>query len=166
MPTFRDRHGAEWLIDIEVSAIKRVRRLAGVDLLEVLDGRLIDRLMVDDVLLVDIVYALCRPQAEQRGVSDEDFGRAMSGDAIEQATRALLEGLVAFCRSPRKRQILGRAIEKVEAAMEAALDEAQREIERIDPGRIVARAPEPPGTRSTDAPASSASTPDPSPSGS
>jgi hypothetical protein len=43
-------------------------------------------------------------------VSDEQFGQAMAGDAIEHATRAVLEELVGFSPSPRDRATLGRVL--------------------------------------------------------
>jgi len=99
MRTFKDNAGRTWTVSITVDAIKRVRGLLDVDLLEVVGGKLIDRLITDPVLLCDIVYAVCKPEADAQSVSDEDFGRAMAGDAIEHATTALLEELVSFPRA-------------------------------------------------------------------
>ncbi len=96
MKTFTDNAGRTWTIAINVEAIKRVRGLLNVDLLEIVDGKLIERLIRDPVLLCDIVYAVCKPEADAKNVSDENFGRAMAGDAIEHATKALLEELVGF----------------------------------------------------------------------
>jgi hypothetical protein len=86
-----------------VDAIKRVKGLLDVNLLES-RRRHADR-AVDPrpVLLCDVIYVVCKPQADEQNVSDEDFGRAMAGDAIEHATRALLEELVGFSPSPRDR---------------------------------------------------------------
>ena len=114
MKTFTDNGGRTWTVSITVNAIKRVRGLLDVDLLEVVGGKLIDRLITDPVLLCDIVYAVCKPEADAQGVSDEDFGKAMAGDAIEHATTALLEELVSFSPSPRDRQFVEQRIESGE----------------------------------------------------
>ncbi|MCL4196233.1 MAG: hypothetical protein KJZ69_01960, partial [Phycisphaerales bacterium] len=104
MKTFRDNAGNEWTVEINVAALKRIRSLTGTDLLEVISGGdLLERLMRDPVLLCDILYALVKPQADQKQISDEAFGAAMAGDAIDAATAALLDELVAFCPSPRDR---------------------------------------------------------------
>lgn len=131
--TFKDVEGREWVIDINVSAIKRVQTLIGVNLLEVIEGKLIDQLLSDYVLLVDIIYAICEPQAAKRGVTDEQFGEAMAGDAIDEATRALLAGIVAFCPSPGRRRVLGLAIERVDKAMAKAVERA---TERMEDGTV------------------------------
>ena len=103
MKTFTDNTGRTWTLLVNVATIKRVRALCGVDLnsiIEVEDGKpttkLLERLSTDPVLLVDVLYAVCRPDCEQKGVSDEDFGAAMAGDAIEQATSALLDEVIDF----------------------------------------------------------------------
>lgn len=129
MKTFTDNAKRSWDVEINVAAIKRVRDLAQVDLLEIVEGKLIDRLIRDPILLCDVVYAVCRPQAEQRGVSDEEFGRAMAGDAIEHATAALLEELVSFCPSPRDRKNLGRVLEATNRVMDKARDLIEQRLQ-------------------------------------
>ena len=103
MKTFTDNTGRTWTLLVNVATIKRVRALCGVDLnaiIEVEDGKpsakLLERLSTDPVLLVDVLYAVCRPECEQKGVTDENFGAAMAGDAIEQATSALLDEVIDF----------------------------------------------------------------------
>lgn len=121
MPVFTDNKNQRWELAVNVSSLKRARSLAGVDLMEAIEGTgLIERLIRDPILLVDVVYAICKPEADQRGVSDEDFGRAMAGDAIDQATAALLDGLVSFCPSPRDRAALGRVLDATRRVMEKA----------------------------------------------
>ena len=94
MKTFTDTAGRTWTVCVNVNAIKRVRSLLDVNLLEVLDDgcKLLAQLHDDPILLVDVLYALCQPQAEAQGVTDIQFGQAMSGDALLQANRALLRG--------------------------------------------------------------------------
>jgi hypothetical protein len=165
MRTFTDSEGREWSVAVNVSTIKRVRGLIDVDLLDVLGGKLVERFISDPVVLCDTLYAVCKPQADERGVSDEDFGRAMSGDAIEHATKALLGELVSFCPSPRDRKHLGLVLEKTEAAMEKARDVVSARIESGELDRAIdqaidkaAHSPPTPGISSGDARASPAST--------
>jgi hypothetical protein len=120
MKTFTDNQGRSWTVEINVATVKRVRSLANVDLLEIVEGTLIEKLIRDPVLLCDVVYAVCKPQADERQIMDEDFGKAMAGDAIEHATTALLEELVSFCPSPRDRANLGRVLTTTRNVMEHA----------------------------------------------
>jgi len=104
MKSFTDNMGRTWTLVVNVAAIKRVRALCGVDLNAIVEvGRdntptaeLLERLSTDPVLLVDVLYAVCKPECDRKNISDEDFGAAMAGDAIEQATSALLDEVVDF----------------------------------------------------------------------
>ncbi|MFO0492814.1 MAG: hypothetical protein ACK51T_10310, partial [bacterium] len=101
MRQFKDNAGRTWTVDINVATLKRVRGLTGVDLMQVIEGTLIEKFIRDPVLLCDVVYAVCKPEADSAKVSDEEFGKAMAGDAIEAATGAVLDELISFCPSPR-----------------------------------------------------------------
>lgn len=151
MKSFNDSTGRAWSVQVNVAAIKRVRDLAGVDLLAVLEGDLLQRLSEDPVLLVDVIYALLRPQANAAGVSDVQFGEAMAGEAIDQATAALLEELVSFFPLARRR-ILQAAVAKMRSLQEALVDTAMTRIQKV-------QLPPWPGEGSGSALASSASTP-------
>ena len=161
MKTFTDNADRSWNVEINVAAVKRVRDLANVDLLEIVEGKLIERLIRDPILLCDIVYAVCKPQADERGVTDEEFGRSMAGDVIEHATSALLEELVSFCPSPRDRKNLGRVLEATNRVMDKARDLVEQKLDDGELERIaeqaLAQLPGFAGDSSGSAPASSAS---------
>ena len=129
MRTFSDNAGRTWTVTINVDAIKRVKGLLDVNLLEIVEGSLIERLIRDPVLLCDVVYAVCKPEADEKNISDEDFGRAMAGDAIEHATRALLEELVGFSPSPRDRANLQRVLETTWKVMDRARDLIEQKLD-------------------------------------
>jgi len=110
MKIFKDNNGREWKISITVETIKRVRSLCGVNLLDAIkiekDGvkaDLIDQISNDPVLLVDIIYCICRPQAEEEKISDQQFGESMIGDTVDAATDALLEELINFFPEAKKK---------------------------------------------------------------
>ena len=128
MKTFKDNADRTWTVTVNVDAIKRVRSLLDVDLMEAVDGRLIERLIGDPVLLCDVIYCVCKVDADAKGVSDEDFGRAMAGDAIELATTALLEELVDFFPSG-KRQVLSKALAKLKTFENKALQAASQRLD-------------------------------------
>ena len=117
MKCFKDTEGREWIVRIDVSAIKRVRDLLGLDLLSIAEGEqegeLLQQLICDPIVLCDVIYCVCKTKADEREISDEDFGRAMAGDAIDHATTALLESLVEFFPLA-KRQLLSKALQKFE----------------------------------------------------
>jgi hypothetical protein len=128
MHTFQDTQGRTWTVTINVDAIRRVRALLDINLLEAIEGKLLERLITDPVLLCDILFALVQPEAQARNVSDEDFGRALGGDVLDHATTALLEELVDFFPSG-KRTLFRRALDKLKQLEALALETATRRLE-------------------------------------
>ena len=131
MKSFTDNLGRTWTLVVNVAAIKRVRALCGVDLNAIVEidkdnnptAELLERLSSDPVLLVDVLYAVCKPECDQKGVSDEDFGAAMAGDTVEQATDALLDEATDFSPAAKCaafRRILSTSRRFGEAFAEAA----------------------------------------------
>lgn len=128
MKTFKDNAGRTWTLSIDVAAIKRVRSLCSVDLMTAVEGKLLEQLISDPVLLCDVVYCVCKPEADAKKITDEDFGRAMGGDALDNATTALLEELISFFPQAR-RQLLSKALEKLRALEKRALEVAQKRLD-------------------------------------
>lgn len=128
MKTFTDNTGLAWRLVINVDTIKRVRGLIDIDLIEAVEGKLLERLASDPILLCDVVYAVCKPDADAANISDEDFGRAMAGDAIDNATTALLEELVDFFPLAR-RGLLTKAMKKIKTLEAIALKRADEVLD-------------------------------------
>lgn len=128
MQTFLDNAGRTWTVSINVDAIKRVRDLAKVNLMEAVEGELLERFLSDPILLCDVLYCLCKPAADALGVTDEHFGQAMAGDAIEGATTALLEELVGFFPS-RRRAVLAKAVAKLRSLEQMVLTAANQRLD-------------------------------------
>jgi hypothetical protein len=158
MKTFTDNAGRTWTVTINVDAIKRVRTLVQVNLLDVLDDgcKLLAELHDDPVLLVDVLYCVCKPEADAQNVTDEEFGRAMSGDAILQASTALLEELSDFFPNARQRAAMKELLKKTETVVDRLLDHAETTIAELDPESVAQTAIASFGN----SPESSASTPD------
>jgi hypothetical protein len=163
MHTFNDNAGRTWVIAINVAAIKRVQGLLKVNLYKLLDDNFkgLGELLGDIIQLVDVLYCLCKEEAEARKVSDEDFGRALAGDAITLATDAFLEELIDFFPEARARSSLRKIVAESRKVRDRLLGRAEKVLEGFDADREANRLLRSFGI----APESSASTPAPSPSG-
>ena len=144
MKSFTDNKGRIWTIEVTVATVKRVRALCKVDLNSIVEldknnkpsAELLERLSSDPVLLVDVLYAVCKPQADKLGVSDEDFGEAMAGDAIEHATTALLEEVINFFPES-KRMVMQRILSASRKFSEAARKKLEAELNGEFESRVV-----------------------------
>ena len=162
MKTFRDTADREWTVEINVSTLKRVKDLAGVDLTALIrpNDPTFKDLSSDMFKLFDVLAALVKPQLEQRQITADAFGQSLDENSVEAAVNALLEGVIDFFQAD-KRAILRRALLKVTTAADRVrrqnLEAAAQRVESTEFDQIVERAMS--GTSSTDSLESSESTP-------
>ena len=123
MKEFQDSQNRRWEVRLNVAAVKRVRDLAGVDLLTAVDGKLFEELAGDPVKLCDVLFAVVKPQADAAGVTDEQFAEGIAGDAIDAAVTAFLEELCGFFPRPR-RDLLTKALAKLKKLERITADAA------------------------------------------
>ena len=122
MPTFKDANDREWTIKLDAPTVLRIRSATcdvpnckhlqgcgctGVDLAD-LSGETQRQLRRDVVLLVNTLYLLCQPEAQRQGITDEQFGACLVGDAIRRATIAMDEAIADFF--PEETRAILRAI--------------------------------------------------------
>lgn len=141
MKTFADNASRTWTLAVNVDAIKRVKSLLDVNLLDVLDDRcqLLARLAGDDpLLLVDVLYVLCQPAANEQQVTDVEFGRAMAGDAILHGAEALLAELADFFPGEEKRRALRTLLQKLRETERQLVGHAQQKVDALDPVSMAA----------------------------
>lgn len=139
MKTFKDNSGREWKLTVNVGTAKQVKDRLGVDLFRLFDTEA-ERLFSDPCLLVDTLYVLCEKQCKEftvteggntRPLNDAEFGEAMFGDAIEHAAEALLNEVLDFFPSSR-RKILREVVNKSEAAAKIMEAQAIEAIQKLD----------------------------------
>ena len=135
MHSFVDNSRRTWEIAINVAAVKRIRGLLGIDLYALVDDgfKSLSKLVSDPVTLADVLYCLCKDQAERQSITDEDFGRALAGDVITQAADAFVEELIDFFPDARARGSLRKAIEAGKAVRDKILNHAEKILDSIDP---------------------------------
>lgn len=158
MQAFKDLEGRTWDVNITIAAVRRVKRMVEIDLLDT--GGTIEALMHDVPRLCDVLFAVLKPQADTLGVSDEQFGESLAGDVIDAAVNAFLNAWVSFS-PPAQRAVLTRAVdsarrvsEKLRKAAETVLDET--DLDALTEAEMRRRSTR---NSSTDAPASSVSIP-------
>ena len=138
MRQFVDCGGNTWLIQLNVDTIKRVRDLIKVDLTDVAAGDppLIVRLGTDVILLCDVLFAVCAAQASKAGVTDEEFGRAMGGDALLAGSTALMEELTDFFQKLGRREV-ATMIRTHQRLVTTAVSAVESRLAAVDVERMV-----------------------------
>ncbi len=163
MQHFTDNEGRQWSFRLDVNVIRRVRTMTGCNPLAIFDKTddVLGRLGTDPILLADVLYAICKPEADARNVTDEDFSRGLYGQAIADATDALLEALADFFE-PRRARLLRAILERMRKVQSAAQEMVEARLESGTLEAAVQQALRSASEPSGGPPESSASTPAPS----
>ncbi len=98
MRTFEDAKGRTWTLELNVSALRRVRDLVQIDLAEVVekDNALLLKLYSRPETISDAVWGIIYPQAAAMNVGRAEFDEALSGEALHRAKTALLDEITGF----------------------------------------------------------------------
>jgi len=118
---------------LDIATVKRVRDYLDVDLLEPENGKppLLTKLGTDVILLCDVIYCIVKPQADEAGITDEQFGAVLDGDAILNAQKAFYEELIDFFRRCGRTD-QATAIQKLMQVMQESIEKAEKAIQEID----------------------------------
>jgi hypothetical protein len=137
MRTFTDNAGRTWTVQINVSAVKRVRGLVGIDLYKLVDDGFhsLGQLVGDPVQLADVLYSLVKDEADAKHVTDEEFGRGLAGDAITHAAEAFVEELIDFFPDARARAGLRKVVDTSRKVQQRLLEHAESLLESLDPDK-------------------------------
>jgi hypothetical protein len=143
MKFFKDEHSNEWKIDLNVESIELVKSVLNIDLTTLFDGKLelLHRLTFQDhKTLAEVLWLLCGPSpsatrtsAEQMAVAGQksSFFRALKGDALESAAKALVDEVIDFFPS-RRRPALKLAVAKLWEVVDAGMSLAETKVKEID----------------------------------
>jgi hypothetical protein len=157
MKTFRDTAGRDWAITVNYSAKERVLEYAKVDLF---DLKVFENLGNDPTKIIDVLYAVCKPDLDTKGLTKAQFVDAIAGDVIAEASDALTSEIIDFFPQ-RRREMLT----KIRATAEKVQDKALAMIdEKINSGELQRKLEQSLNDAFGVTPESSVSTPAPSPS--
>lgn len=138
MKTFKDNNGRQWQLELTFDSAKRVRDLLDVNLLAPEQGQppLLTKLGTDEILLCDVIYVLVKPQADEAGISDVQFGQALGGDAICNAVNAFYDELMDFFRK-RGRLDRAQAVATQKQMIDLAVSRTTETLQNLDLAREV-----------------------------
>jgi len=141
MSFFVDKNAVKWDAAITVGAAKRIKALTGFDVMAVAEkeSQSLTLLHQDPLTLVDVLYAACKPQADDKGITDVQFGESFDGEAIEKAADALVEGIINFF-PPRRRGPLRKAMDKMRQMEDLAMERIDTELDAIDLQEVLDKA--------------------------
>lgn len=137
---FTDRFGREFNCVVTVAEAEQLKKELQIDLGEISDGKLFDRLSTDWGAMVSVCWIVCQESiAAIPGLIPEDFGKGFNGDVLGAAFDAFWEAVADFF-PPRRRAALREMIAKYK---QVEIETAKQAVERgakIDLQKIVDQA--------------------------
>jgi hypothetical protein len=128
-----DMQGREWSYSLNILSMKRIKDLVGIDLLNAAETA--QRVIFDDPYTFgQILYCLCQRQAEERGVSQDQFLEGLAGECLDAALTGFVEEWRDFFPQSRKvhRVVLERMV-RLRALYEAeAAKQAEEHLQRLE----------------------------------
>lgn len=131
---FIDDSGRTWVVEINVLTVKRIKDTTSFNVVDLMAARAagLQEISTNPVLLVEVLYCCLEEQADEAGVSPEEFARSIAGDSLFAAMTAFLAAFVNFCPRPDARKALRAAIKQMGRASDLIDQTALREAEAIE----------------------------------
>ena len=127
---FKDGANRTWMLSINLASIKAVRAILNIDLMDANDGKVFKSLS-DPCTMADVLFVLCKQDADKLSITDTDFGSALSGDVFENACNAFWDEWVEFFPLS-KRQLLTKFLNKMKEYQNEKLAEVTEAIEKLE----------------------------------
>jgi hypothetical protein len=127
MQTFTDNKGQLWTIEITYDSLRRIEADTRMDLTMPLRGvasgeSVITLLNQSILVLLKVLWSVCRIRAEELRVKREWFEKNIEGEPLEEARQKLMQELADFFRRNRR---------EGDADFVDEMDEMQRKIQTI-----------------------------------
>ena len=100
MQLFKDKTGQEWTLDFNIASAKKLNaRLKEFNVSFMKPETILNRI-TDILFMADLLYLACKDQADERKMTDEDFGRALSCEVLFYAQKSFLKEYIEFFPDP------------------------------------------------------------------
>lgn len=124
------------MLDVNVVSITQVKKLYGVNLVDLLLGKNdVTEKLSDIEMLVNVVFLLCEEQTQRLGITGDEFARSLRLDDIDAAWEALLQAVINFSRrgvQPALQKVLDKTRRLRQLQESKAIEEANNpEFDRM-----------------------------------
>lgn len=139
MRAFTDTTGRKWELTINVGQVRAVRDRASFDLSAAITDKFVSlaNLVNDQCKFCEVLFTLCREQAEKLGVNNKQFEDAQDADSLNEAADAFLHEFAEKMVPKTNRQNFLKYLAKAKEVGEMLSADASKAIETIDPRDVI-----------------------------
>ena len=139
--SFKDDLGREWTVDITTATLLRVKALVGFsfdDLIGKPDKKNpelaampLEDFLDDGEKFANVLYAILKPDAERKGITQEQFHEGFRGEGTQNAVGAFIQALMDFSHNPAKRMVI-RGVMMSRRSMKRAEMKAKEMVAKME----------------------------------
>lgn len=118
-----DSQNREWNVALDFGIIRRVHKLIGVDMMDPSQSAGVVGLSAQRAKLGETLWLLSEKQAQNLGITQDEFFSGLHSDALAEGFDAICEGFISFCQPAQQAA--------VRAAVETQLDALATTATRI-----------------------------------
>ncbi len=135
MRSFTDNLSRVWHFGINAYVVKVIKDLVKVDIYRLIDDnfRPLSELLMDTVRFVDLLWVLCREQAQARDVSERSFAEGLGGDALQDAAEAFTQELIDFFPDRSGRAAVRKLHQTQKELARLMAEQAAEQLSLLDP---------------------------------
>lgn len=128
MPSFKDRKGNEWRVELDAPTIEEIRDDIGVDLISMERDPLL-AFQFNPMDLIKCIWIICRDQAQEQGVDERTFKKSLPTNPPDELLNCVREAIISFFPSGRASHMRGvlsrfdRILEKLDKLGLAKMDQ-------------------------------------------
>ncbi len=133
---FQDSQGREYDARITLGTAIAIKRETGINLSDIGDGSVLDRISNDPELLVGVLWLAVRDSAAQHQITPEQFGESLGGDTLHAAVQSLLNAIVLFS-PPSARTALQKMVDLSRQTQTLAGQRVEDALTHVTPEMIL-----------------------------
>lgn len=133
----KDTLGREWIFRFTARTVRELASETKLDT-QSLHGEnsLLQRVGSDESTLYTVMWVTIRPQALERGVSEDEWFEGLDNDSLQQAAKEWVAAYINFS-PPARRKALSRTLEKCQDRMEMASEQVETLIRTGEMDRAI-----------------------------
>jgi len=128
MRSFKDKNGKEWVLDLTVGDVSRIKATSRFNLF---DAEILREVYLDELVSYELLWKIVEPVATAQNVSEPEFGKSIAAFSLYDARQALLEELRDFFQNLQKPEVV-ELLEKMVKWHKAALDQWKTKLAGFD----------------------------------
>ena len=133
MASYTDANQISWRVEIDGFIMRRIKQEVGFDICDLVGKEAsLSTLLMDVSKTIDVLWICCEEQAVTLKIDEIGFAKGLRGDALGNATDALLDAVVDFFPTMEQRTAAKTVLQTARKAGQNLLQQATKVLQNLD----------------------------------